>query len=86
MMWRMAMTRVLYCTVPSIPMVLCEGCAASIKQSGIVQHCCLSRNLACRTFLQDHIRTTAENQENLEAYMHDDDEIGTEIMFSLSFY
>ena len=65
-------------------MILCNGCAAFVKRSGIVQHCRLSQNPACRTFLQNHIRTTDENEEDLEAYMHDNDdlEIGMEITFS----
>jgi hypothetical protein len=60
-------------------MVLCNGCGTTTKRSGIVQHCRLSRNPACHTFLRDlidtakevadQVRTTAENPESSEDYM-----------------
>jgi hypothetical protein len=70
-----------------MPMVLCDGCGASTKRSGIVQHCRLSRNPACHTSLKDLLETAnegqvrAESPESLEAYMQGNDEIGTETMF-----
>jgi hypothetical protein len=76
-----------------MPTVLCNGCGTSTKQSGIVQHCRLSRNPACRTFLKDlldtakevadQVRTGAENLEGLEAHIQGNNEIGTGMMFSL---
>lgn len=73
-----------------MPTVLCNGCGASAKRSGIIQHCRLSRNPACRTFLKGLLETAnegqvrAESPESLEAYMQGDDEIGTEMIFSRS--
>lgn len=79
-----------------MPTVLCNGCGTSTKRSGIVQHCRLSRNPACRTFLRDlldtakevadQVRTGVENLEGLEAHMQGDtgNEIGTGMMFSLN--
>jgi len=79
-----------------MPTVLCNGCGTSTKRSGFVQHCRLSRNPACRTFLRDlldtakevadQVRTEAENPESLEAYMQGDGGIGMGMMFSLSLY
>lgn len=73
-------------------MVLCNGCGGFVKRSGIVQHCHLSRNPACHTFLRDLLdteedvadqdRTVAENPESLEADMQGNDEIGTGMIFS----
>lgn len=75
-----------------MPMILCSGCGTSTKRSGIIQHCCLSRNTACRDFLKDLLDTAeevadqvrAENPEILEGYMQGDDEIGTRLMLSPS--
>lgn len=61
--------------------VLCSGCGASVKRIGIIQHCHLSQNPACRSFLRD----SAKDPESLEAYMQSDDESGmgmTWLLFS----
>ena len=75
-----------------MPMVLCNGCGASTKRSGIIQHCRLSRNPACHASLRDLLemanegQVRAESPENLAAYMQGGNEIGTGIMSFPSFY
>ena len=71
-------------------MVTCNGCKASIKRSGVVQHCRMSRNLACHRFLKDLLETAKEvadqtDPESLEAYMQEL-EIGMEMVFLPSLY
>ena len=41
-------------------MVLCGACGASLKRSGLVQHCRISTNPACLTFLMDLWEATSE--------------------------
>jgi hypothetical protein len=72
-----------------MPSVRCDRCGASTKRSGIVQHCRLSQNPACRTFLKDLLDTANEvaeqiRAEDLEGHVQGNDEIGTEMTYMLS--
>ena len=74
-----------------MPTVLCNGCGASTKRSGIVQHCYKSQNPACRASLKDLLDTANEvteqiRAENLEDYIRGNDEIGTGMTFFPNLY